>query len=110
LAEADDLVATAEVMAVSLTPERSTISPDTTDVAVANRGRSVFDHQATAGVYTTATIMDQEQFVMDTATQSAGHGLDENTVAPQSAPAPTGGGPPLRGATIQARHALPTSA
>src|SRR5690625_807644 len=109
LAMADDLVATAQDMAVSLTPERSTISPDTTDVAVANRGRSVFDHQATAGVYTTATIMDQEQFVMDTATQSAGHGLDENTVAQQLAQARMAGGHPLSDDKIQACHAVLTS-
>src|SRR5699024_12393703 len=58
----DDLVAMAQDQAVALTPDRSIIGLDTNDVAVANRGRSVFDHRPTASIYTTATIMDQEQF------------------------------------------------
>lgn len=83
LALADELVATAQDQAVALTPTRSTISPDTTDVAVANRGHSVFDHMATSGVYTTATTMDQEQFLMDAATDTTGHSLADDDIQTQ---------------------------
>src|SRR5699024_11447193 len=83
LALADELVATAQDHAVALTPTRSTISPDTTDVAVANRDRSVFNHMATSGIYTTTTTMDQEQFLMDAATDTTGHGLADDAVQNQ---------------------------
>lgn len=109
MAVADDVVATAQEQAVSLTPDRSTISPDTTDVAVANRGRSVFDHQATAGVYTTATIMDQEQFVMDAATQPNVHGLAEDSVDRQLAQARMAGDEPLSDDKIRACRSMLTS-
>src|SRR5699024_689595 len=83
LALANELVATAQDQAVALTPTRSTISPDTTDVAVANRGRSVFEHMATSGVYTTKTTMDQEQFLMDAATDTTGHSLADDDIQTQ---------------------------
>ncbi|NWN87253.1 MAG: relaxase domain-containing protein [Micrococcaceae bacterium] len=109
MAVADDLVATAQDQAVSLTPDRSTLRPDTADVAVANRGRSVLDHQATAGVYTTATIMDQEQFVMDAATRPDGHGLAEDTVDRQLSQARMAGGHPLSDDKIRACRSMLTS-
>ncbi|GGE78528.1 MobF family relaxase [Nesterenkonia cremea] len=48
----ETLVARAESQAVSLTATRS-VAPETHDPTVAHRGRSVFDHRHTAGVFTT---------------------------------------------------------
>lgn len=109
MAITDDLVAMAQDQAVALTPDRSTIGVDTNDVAVANRGRSVFDHKPTAGMYTTATIMDQEQFIMDAATQSAGHGLDPHRIDDQLANVSMAGGHPLSDDKIRACRGLLTS-
>src|SRR5690625_2261169 len=109
MAITDDLVAMAQEQAVALTPDRSTIGVDTNDVAEANRGRSVFDHKPTAGIYTTATIMDQEQFIMDAATQSAGHGLDPHQIEDQLANVSMAGGHPLSDDKIRACRGLLTS-
>ena len=109
LAITDELVAMAQDQAVALTPDRSTVTLDTTDVAVANRGRSVFDHKPPAGVYTTATIMDQEQFIMDAATHSAGHGLNAHLVETQLATVSMAGGHPLSADKLRACRGLLTS-
>src|SRR5699024_8555771 len=71
--------------------------------------RSVFDHKPTAGIYTTATIMDQEQFIMDAATQSAGHGLDPHQIDDQLANVSMAGGHPLSDDKIRACRGLLTS-
>lgn len=109
LSVADDLVATAQANAVALTPSRSTISPDTTDVAVANRGQSVFDHMETSGIYTTKTTMDQEKFLMDTATATSGQGLPQDGIDEQLEEVRVSGGHTLSADQTEACRSVLTS-
>ena len=109
LAVADDLVATAQDQAVALTPNRSTISPDTTDVAVANRGRSVFDHVTTSGIYTTRAIMDEEQFLLTVATDESGPALSATAVETGLTNVRVAGGHTLSNDQTQACRSVLTS-
>lgn len=73
-----DRVVTATVdKAVSLSPTRSR-SPEGPDSTVTLRGRSVFDHQPHAGVYTTEAVMSDEDHLISRVTATgaptlAGH-------------------------------------
>lgn len=109
LSVADDLVATAQANAVALSPSRSTISPDTTDMAVANRGQSVFDHMETSGIYTTKTTMDQETFLMDTATATSGQGLPQDGIDKQLEEVRVSGGHTLSADQTEACRSVLTS-
>src|SRR5699024_10336004 len=109
MAITDDLVAMVQDQAVALTPERSTIGLDTNDVSVAYRDRLVFDHKPIACIYMTATLMVQEQFIMDAASQSAGHGLDPLQIDDQLANVSMAGGHPLSDDNFRACRGLLTS-
>lgn len=94
LAFTDQLVDQALAKAVSLTPERSTV-PDTDDPVVANRGRSVFDHGRTSGIYTTTQIISDEQFLMDRTQPGHLSGLDHDWLTERVESLTTKDGHPL---------------
>ena len=74
------LVDRALARAVALTEHRS-IAPDLTDPATATRGASVFDHQDTAGIWTTRGHLDDEAYMISRTRAQDGPHLDADTVA-----------------------------
>ncbi|XKH55527.1 relaxase domain-containing protein [Citricoccus nitrophenolicus] len=93
-AATDRLVDTALAQAVQLTPTRS-IAPDAEDPAVAHHGQSVFDHQRTAGLWTSRQVIDDEAYLIGRATEAAGPHLDPDTITEQVAHVATSAGHPL---------------
>ncbi|NUL44094.1 relaxase domain-containing protein [Cellulosimicrobium funkei] len=103
-AATDRLVDTALAQAVQLTPTRS-ISPVTTDPAVAHHGQSVFDHQRKAGLWTTRQVIDDEAYLIGRTTTETGPHLDLDTITVKVAKVTTSAGHPL-----SADQALATAA
>lgn len=73
----DHVVDTALASAVDLTPRRYS-APADPDVTVANRGESVFDHTRQAAVYTTQTVMDDEDHLISRTHAGEAPCLDES--------------------------------
>ncbi|QCU77953.1 ATP-binding cassette domain-containing protein [Citricoccus sp. SGAir0253] len=104
----DKLVDTALAQAVRLTPTRS-IAPDTEDPAVVHHGRSVFDHQRTAGLWTTRQVIDDEAYLINRATEETGPHLDPDTITAQVAQVTTSAGHRLSADQARASAAVLSS-
>ncbi|WMY80074.1 MobF family relaxase [Citricoccus sp. I39-566] len=112
-AATERLVDTALAEAVELTPTRSiapdTTGPDAADPAVAHRGRSVFDHQRAAGLWTTRQVLDDEAYLMARATTAAGPRLDPDTITARVGQVTTTSGHPLSADQARATAAVLSS-
>ncbi len=112
-AATEKLVDTALAQAVQLTPTRSaapdTTGPDTADPAVAHHGASVFDHQGTAGLWTTRQVIDDEAYLIARATEATGPHLDPDTITDQVGQLTTGAGHPLSADQARATAAVLSS-
>lgn len=68
---AERITEAALAQAVVLTPDREVSPRMSLDPALNLRGESIFEHKKHAGIYTTAQIMNDEQFLMERTTASA---------------------------------------
>lgn len=106
----ETLVARAESQAVSLTATRS-VAPETHDPTVAHRGRSVFDHRHTAGVFTTRQRLDDEEYLLSRRAATDAPRLDPEPLAERVAHVETKDGHNLSSDQAEAsRQALSSTA